>query len=88
MNKKQTFNTYGKFEAASMNEVVRTVPTMRSIATSPASRTNELPIPVNKWMVLALSAAATFMTTLDGSIVNIGFAKHCTHVSHWNKWGD
>src|SRR5205823_1869558 len=26
----------------------------------------------NKWVVLALSAAATFMTTLDSSIVNIG----------------
>jgi hypothetical protein len=26
----------------------------------------------NKWLVLALSAAAVFMTTLDSSIVNIG----------------
>jgi len=26
----------------------------------------------NKWIVLVLSASATFMTTLDGSIVNIG----------------
>ena len=27
---------------------------------------------MNKWIVFALSASATFMTTLDGSIVNIG----------------
>lgn len=27
---------------------------------------------MNKWIILALAASATFMTTLDGSIVNIG----------------
>lgn len=27
---------------------------------------------VNKWIILALAASASFMTTLDGSIVNIG----------------
>ena len=66
MNKKQTF---GKFETASMNELARTLPVTHPIATS---RANELPVSMNKWMVLTLSAAATFMTTLDGSIVNIG----------------
>jgi EmrB/QacA subfamily drug resistance transporter len=40
---------------------------------NPASpRTGELQGQMNKWIVLALSAAATFMTTLDSSIVNIG----------------
>jgi hypothetical protein len=38
----------------------------------PSRKTSELQGPVNKWVVLALSAAAGFMTTLDGSIVNIG----------------
>jgi len=32
----------------------------------------------NKWVVLALSGTATFMTTLDSSIVNIGPAVHRT----------
>ena len=27
---------------------------------------------MNKWVILALAASASFMTTLDGSIVNIG----------------
>jgi EmrB/QacA subfamily drug resistance transporter len=33
---------------------------------------------MNKWLVLALSGAATFMTTLDGSIVNIGLPSIAT----------
>src|ERR1700730_16597000 len=27
---------------------------------------------MNKWIILALAASASFMTTLDGSLVNIG----------------
>ncbi len=73
MDKKQTFSRYGKFETASLHEVTRTVPGVNPVNTSPlASLTDKLPDTVNKWTVLALSAAATFMTTLDGSIVNIG----------------
>ena len=37
---------------------------------------------VNKWVILALSASASFMTTLDSSIVNIGLPSiaHTFHV--------
>ncbi|HEV2654029.1 MAG TPA: DHA2 family efflux MFS transporter permease subunit, partial [Ktedonobacteraceae bacterium] len=33
---------------------------------------------MNKWVILALSSSATFMTTLDGSIVNIGLPSIAT----------
>ena len=69
MEKKNRLNTYGKFETASMNDFTRPLSVFHHKTTSP---TNELPLVVNKWTVLALSASATFMTTLDGSIVNIG----------------
>ncbi len=72
MEKKQGLRTYGKFETASMNSFTGTLPGLPRETHSLASRTGELPGAVNKWTVLALSGAATFMTTLDGSIVNIG----------------
>jgi len=37
-----------------------------------ASHTDRRQDQMNKWILLALSASASFMTTLDGSIVNIG----------------
>lgn len=80
MDKEHTINKYGKFETASLGDYARTLPLIHSItrhasaSPSPASsiRTGKLPRAVSKWTVLALSASATFMTTLDGSIVNIG----------------
>ncbi len=72
MEKKQRLKNYGKFETASMNNFARTLPVVPRAANSLPSHTGELPVAVNKWLVLALSATATFMTTLDGSIVNIG----------------
>ncbi len=48
------------------------VPVIHRTVNTSTTRTGELPSLVNKWTVLALSASATFMTTLDGSIVNIG----------------
>src|SRR5437773_506993 len=48
----------------------------RSAARPPRSRRTPTPVDraerANKWVVLALSGTATFMTTLDSSIVNIG----------------
>ncbi|GAC1429095.1 MAG: MFS transporter [Ktedonobacteraceae bacterium] len=73
MEQEQRLNTYGKFETASMNDFARTLSApLPVVHHGTTSHTGELPVAVNKWIVLALSASATFMTTLDGSIVNIG----------------
>jgi len=76
MNKAQTSNTYGKFEAVSVKGTAHaiTVPmhTVHHAASLHSRHTSELQGQMNKWLVLALAATATFMTTLDGSIVNIG----------------
>src|SRR5436309_9044474 len=76
MNKEQRNNTYGKFETASVNGAARAITTpVRAVhcTANPLSvHTGELQGQMNKWIVLALASAATFMTTLDGSIVNIG----------------
>ena len=76
MEKEQRKNKYGTFETASMSTAGRTstIPlrALHPVVNTPAVRTGELQVQMNKWVVLALSGAATFMTTLDGSIVNIG----------------
>ncbi len=72
MEKEQKFRTHGKFETASVNGFSSALPVVHHTVNPSTSRTGELPSLVNKWTVLALSASATFMTTLDGSIVNIG----------------
>src|SRR5947209_2510390 len=76
MDKVQRNNTYQKFETASMNGAVRAITApVRAVhpaANPPSSQTGQLQLQMNKWIVLALAAAATFMTTLVGSIVNIG----------------
>jgi EmrB/QacA subfamily drug resistance transporter len=76
MNKEQRNNTYGKFETASVNGAARAITApVRAVhrtANPPSAYTGELQGQMNKWIVLALAPAATFMTTLDGSIVNIG----------------
>src|SRR5215471_2552084 len=45
---------------------------VRYTANLPSSHTGELQGQMNKWIVFVLAASASFMTTLDGSIVNIG----------------
>ena len=76
MDKKPKYDKYSTFETASMggaaNTLTAPVRAVQHIVNSPASKTGELQGQVNKWMMLALSATASFMTTLDGSIVNIG----------------
>jgi EmrB/QacA subfamily drug resistance transporter len=76
MEKDLRYNTYRTFETATMHRAahVLTAPVrvVRNAANPPSSKTGELQGQMNKWIVLALSAAASFMTTLDGSIVNIG----------------
>ena len=76
MDKKQLTNKYGRFETASMSgplpAITAPIRAVQPSASSPASVTGELQGAVNKWLVLALAGTATFMTTLDSSIVNIG----------------
>jgi EmrB/QacA subfamily drug resistance transporter len=76
MEKKLDKNNYRNFEAISISTAVRpaTAPMGRVHHTvNPAAvRTDKSQYQMNKWVVFALAASATFMTTLDGSIVNIG----------------
>jgi EmrB/QacA subfamily drug resistance transporter len=76
MDKEQRTNKYGKFETASvsgpMRAITAPVSAVHPVANPPARTTGELRGEANKWIVLALAATATFMTTLDSSIVNIG----------------
>jgi EmrB/QacA subfamily drug resistance transporter len=94
MDKEQRNNTYGKFEAVNVNGAAHAITApVRAVhyAANPLSvNTGELQGQMNKWIVLALSAAATFMTTLDGSIVNIGLPSiaHTFHtgISGATEW--
>ena len=76
MNKEQRTNTYGKLEAISVNgaahAITAPIRAVHPLAGSRPRQTGELLSQTNKWIVLALAATATFMTTLDSSIVNIG----------------
>lgn len=76
MDKKQMNNKYGKFETARVNGAARAITApVRAVhyaANPPSLHTGELQGQMNKWIMLVLSSAATFMTTLDASIVNIG----------------
>src|SRR5260370_42640243 len=76
MDKKQKKNKYGKFEASRVNGAARAITApVRAVhyaANPPSLHTGELQGQMNKWIMLVLSSAATFMTTLDASIVNIG----------------
>ncbi len=73
MKNEQRNNGYSKFEIMNMSAAAHaTTAPVQSVrhASSPlALRTNKQ---MNKWVILALAASASFMTTLDGSIVNIG----------------
>src|SRR5579859_5738739 len=76
MENAQISNTYGKIEAVNVNGTAQAITTPLSAVHRTASReshqTGQLLGQTNKWIILALAATATFMTTLDSSIVNIG----------------
>ena len=74
MKKEPGKNTYGKFEVMGMGTTVRAAPASgvhRAINPS-TLRIDKSQNQVNKWIIFSLSASASFMTALDGSIVNIG----------------
>src|SRR5438270_12732389 len=85
MDKERRNNKYGKFETASVNGAARAITApaqaVHCAATPPSSHTGELQGQMNKWVVLALAGAASFMTTLDGSIVNIALP-NIAHTFH------
>jgi EmrB/QacA subfamily drug resistance transporter len=76
MEKVLRHDTYRTFETATLHGAAHAltapVRAVHHIVNPPARKTIELQGQMNKWMMLALSATASFMTTLDGSIVNIG----------------
>lgn len=75
MDKEQPKNMYKKFGVVGVNTTgLATTSVCGGYhgARSSAVHTDKLQGQMNKWVILALSAAATFMTTLDSSIVNIG----------------
>jgi len=76
MEQTQKNNRYGKFEVVGVNTAAYTAVApargVQHVANPPALRTDKSQEQMNKWVVFALSASAGFMTTLDGSIVNIG----------------
>ena len=74
MHNEQGKNRYGKFEivgvsGAAAHDVTAPVHSIHHADRALAQRQN---VHMNKWVILALAASASFMTTLDGSIVNIG----------------
>lgn len=76
MNIEHRSNTYEKFAAVSANgaahAITAPIRAVHQVAGLHSRHTGELQGQTNKWIVLSLAATATFMTTLDSSIVNIG----------------
>lgn len=83
MHEGKPANVYNRFEAGSVG-----APAYSGISTNP--RLERVPVlpaetvqrQMNRWVVLALAASSSFITTLDGSIVNIGLPTiaHTFHV--------
>ncbi len=75
MYEERTKNAYGKFETASLGDALPPVAgvtdTAGCISTLPV-KPERKQVQMNPWIIFALAAASSFITTLDGSIVNIG----------------
>jgi EmrB/QacA subfamily drug resistance transporter len=76
MEKQIGNNNYGNLKAIRVSTNVRstsyTNSQVRHTVNPPILHVDRREVQINKWVILALSASATFMTALDGSIVNIG----------------
>lgn len=73
MHEKKSTNIYDKFETTSVGTSARANTGANSRAGAyPALATELTHGQMNRWIVLALSASSSFITTLDSSIVNIG----------------
>ncbi len=75
MYEKRGKNVYGNFEAASLGEALQPLAraTDKTVCrpVSPVER-EQSQFQMNRWVVFALAASSSFITTLDSSIVNIG----------------
>ncbi|MBV9710313.1 MAG: MFS transporter, partial [Ktedonobacteraceae bacterium] len=75
MYEKRSKNVYGKFETASLGDalhpIAHTTDAPEPITASHIEQ-EQSPVQVNRWIVFALAASSSFITTLDSSIVNIG----------------
>src|SRR2546423_14920968 len=78
-NKEQKHTTYRKFETVRVNGTahaitapIRAIQHTAQLTSVQTGKLQELQEQTNKWMILVLAAAASFMTTLDSSIVNLG----------------
>jgi len=73
MYEKRSKNAYGKFETASLSDTGGSIARVKGDAERSITASHVALKPqVNKWIVFALAASSSFITTLDGSIVNIG----------------
>jgi EmrB/QacA subfamily drug resistance transporter len=76
MDKEQRHTTYRKFETVRVNgaahAITAPIRAIQHTAHPTSVQTGKLQGETNKWMILVLAAASSFMTTLDSSIVNIG----------------
>ncbi|MBV9617161.1 MAG: hypothetical protein JO031_17045, partial [Ktedonobacteraceae bacterium] len=75
MYEKRSKNVYGKFETASLGDALHPIAHTTDAPehiTTPHIEQEQSPVQVNRWIVFALAASSSFITTLDSSIVNIG----------------
>jgi EmrB/QacA subfamily drug resistance transporter len=76
MYEKRSKNVYGKFETASLEDaschVASVTGRLERVPVSRVEQEQSPPVQVDKWIIWALAASSSFITTLDGSIVNIG----------------
>jgi EmrB/QacA subfamily drug resistance transporter len=76
---------FGTYDTATINRSTHAITAplraARRVGIPAHPSTGELQGQMNKWIILTLSAAASFMTTLDGSIVNIGLP-NIAHTFH------
>lgn len=63
---------YGKFETATHSAALPVSGDLIASSTQTVQATPEPHVAINKWAILGLAASSGFLTTLDGSIVNIG----------------
>lgn len=72
MHERKPATMYNGFETASVGTSTLGSGTNPRLECTPALATESAQSQMNRWVVLALAASSSFITTLDGSIVNIG----------------
>jgi EmrB/QacA subfamily drug resistance transporter len=76
MEKEQRHTTYRKLETVRVNggagAITAPIRAIHQTAQSRPAQTGKLQAETNKWLILVLAGASSFMSTLDSSIVNIG----------------